>query len=176
MQADPNVHADCLALAEGLRRELLVDVEREQGLNFDLSFFKIAIGRPPTADEGVFYEGPHLDSHPGLSDSVELLRLLVNLSECPRRFVYAATDRWQLQRAGVPVARREFEPLRLPRATELRSVSIPGRTDDSVHALKFFASAVPHVGLNDAPEHFLVSFEALADPRAIRIEPEVKTA
>jgi hypothetical protein len=129
----------------------------------------VAEGDPPEADEGPFHERPHLDTHPELSGSLELLRLLVNLSAYPRRFLYAATDRWRLAEQGVRYGRRDFQPLELPPGTEERIVVLPGRTGTAVHALKFFASAVPHVGLNDPPDHFLASFEALADPRCVEI-------
>jgi hypothetical protein len=61
----------------------------------------------------------------------------------------------------VRYGRREFEPLTLAPEIETRVVHLPGRTATSLHALRFLASAVPHVGLNDPPEHFLVSFEAV---------------
>jgi hypothetical protein len=92
-------HPACLALTEALRTRLL-------GPEFALSFVKLVEGRPPAAGEGPLYEGLHLDSHPQLTDSTELLRLLVNLSRHRRRFRYAVTDRWQLAEQGVRAARR----------------------------------------------------------------------
>lgn len=163
VQADPRSHPSCLALALALRRELLAEFERTAQVEFRLSFFKLAEGRPPTATEGPFYEAPHLDTHPQLSRSTELLRLLVNLSHRPRRFLYVAADRWALAERGVSYGRRRFEQLVVPDDLERRVVLLPARTATTVHALKFFASALPHVGLNDEPEHFLLSFEALAD-------------
>lgn len=162
VQADRRTHPACIELADVLRAELLAELERARGLDFALSFYKLALGAPPNADDGPFYEGCHLDTHPELTDSSELLRLLVNLSVHPRRFLYAATDRWRLADDGVGYGRRDFERLVLPVDTPTRVVALPGRTATSVHALRFLASAVPHVGLNDPPEHFLVSFEAVA--------------
>jgi hypothetical protein len=168
LQAEGGTHPACLHLSRALREQTLGRLEEEADLSFSLSFLKLAVGMAPAAEEGPMYEGPHLDSHPGLEGSVELLRLLVNLSAHPRRFLYAATDRWRLAEEGVPHGRREFEALSLPATVETRTIAIPGRTATTVHALKFFASAVPHVGLNDPPEHFLASFEALADLAAFR--------
>jgi hypothetical protein len=153
MQAYPGSHPASIELAERLREP-----------RFELSFYKLAVGDLPAADEGPLYEGLHLDSHPDLTPSRELLRVLVNLSAHPRRFRYAVADRWQLAERGVRIGRREFEPLELPGDVEQRVVEIPGRTETEVHALRFYASAVPHVGLNDQPEHFLVSFETLTRP------------
>lgn len=162
VQADVATHPACVELAASLHEKMLLHLELEHGLEFALSFYKLAEGSPPRADEGPFYEGPHLDTHPALTESVELLRLLVNLSEYPRRFLYATSDRWTLAVQGVRYGRREFAMLELPPWTETRVVEIPGRTRTSVYALKFLASAIPHVGLNDQPEQFLMSFEALA--------------
>lgn len=120
------------------------------------SGYLLAVGRPPSTEDGPFAEVPHLDSHPELTESTELLRLLVNLSRHPRRFLYALTDRRRLAHP-----RRTFQPLRLPPGVETRVGVLPGRTDTTLHALRFLASAVPHVGLNDPPEHFLLSFEAI---------------
>jgi hypothetical protein len=156
MQAGAASHPAALALADALR-------ERIDAAPFSLSFYKLAEGRPPAADEGPFYDGPHLDSHPQLTGSHELLRVLVNLSERPRRFAYAVTDRWELQARGVPTGREAFVPLHLPAGVATRIVEIPGREGATVHALRFLASAVPHVGHNDEPEHFLVSFETVVD-------------
>lgn len=59
----------------------------------------------------------------------------------------------QLRQAGV-------SPARPPRTNPASRGGPAGRTDHSVHGLRFLASAIPHVGLNDPPEHFLISFEA----------------
>lgn len=163
VEADPVAHPACHWLAGGLRATLLAPVEQREGLEFSLSFLKLAEGEPPAVENGPLYEGPHLDTHPQLSESIELTRLLVNLSRYPRRFLYGLDDRWRLTELGVDYGRREFRPLVLPEQTQLREVVLPGRTDCSVHGLRFLASAIPHVGLNDPPEHFLISFEALME-------------
>lgn len=163
VEADPAAHPACHWLADGLHASLLAPVEEREGLEFSLSFLKLAEGEPPVVEDGPFYEGPHLDTHPQLSDSMELTRLLVNLSRYPRRFLYGLDDRWRLTELGIDYGRREFRPLVLPHQTQLREVVLPGRTDHSVHGLRFLASAIPHVGLNEPPEHFLISFEALME-------------
>ncbi|HEX6753970.1 MAG TPA: hypothetical protein VF093_10350 [Solirubrobacterales bacterium] len=163
VEAEAGRHPACLRLSRKLQEQTLCPLEEADGISFGLSFLKLAIGDPPAEREGPLYEGPHLDSHPGLTESVELLRLLLNLSVHPRRFLFATNDRWGLEAAGVPYGRREFAPLALPAGSETRVVGIPGRTETSVYGLKFLASVVPHVGLNDPPEHFLASFESLVD-------------
>jgi hypothetical protein len=46
-------------------------------------------------------------------------------------------------------------------------VALPGRTATTVHAPRFVASAVPHVGIDDPCGHFLVSFETLVPTPAL---------
>lgn len=155
------------ALVEELRRTIVTPVGDRHGVDFSFSFMKVGVGQAPSADEGVHYEGHHLDTHPDLDEDVELLRVLINLSIEPRTFVYAQTDRWRLEASGVAVGRQEFERLRLPPDVGSQSLEIPGRRPGAVYALRFLASAVPHVGLNGAHGYFLASFEALASRDAL---------
>jgi hypothetical protein len=155
------------ALVERLRESVVRPIEAELGVAFGLSFLKLACGRPPCASHGVYYEGPHLDSHPGIARGTELLRVLLNLGPRRRRFQYFLTDVFALQAAGVPVGRTDFAPLSLSRDIARATLDIPGRTADRVDLLQFWASVVPHVGINEPTGSFLASFEALATlPRA----------
>jgi hypothetical protein len=133
--------------------------------DFTFSFLKGHAGTPPIAQEGVYFEGPHLDSHPALGDSIELLRVLVNLSPHSRKFKYFLTDSFELEKRGIPIGKREFVPLTVPSDTAEQVVEIPGRTSTEVCALRFWASVVPHVGVNMPEGSFLASFES---PRPYR--------
>jgi hypothetical protein len=159
VQKDRRTHPACLDLVDVVRQRML---DKDEQSAFELSFLKLAVGVPPTEQEGPLFEGPHLDTHPGLTDSSELLRLLVNFSRSPRRFAYSECDRWWLSEQDISYGRTDFLPLHLPKQCAMRSVAIPGRTDSAVHALRFYASAVPHVGINEPPEQFLGSLERLA--------------
>ena len=55
-----------------------------------------------------------------------------------------------------------FRHLDLPAGIAERRVEISAREAGTLHMLRFWASMVPHVGINEAPGHFLASFEALA--------------
>lgn len=160
LQADDRRYPRCLKLAAAVRHF----AELEEGpAGFELSFLKYARGCVPVTDEGPLHEGLHLDTHPALSGARELHRVLVNLSTRPRRFRYAVVDRWALSERGVAYGRRQFEPLTLPADIPQCDAHIPGRTADTFHALRFLASAMPHVGINDESEQFLVSFESVVD-------------
>jgi len=156
----PHVHA----LLKSLYRDVVVasksicDGAPEA---FSLSFAKIATGSPPKKDRGIFYEGCHLDSHPGLTEDTELLRVLINLSHTHRVFQFARTDHFALKAQGVETGRTQFKELALPGNTTYSSISLPGRTPAGIHALLFWASIVPHVGINTDAGYFLVSFETL---------------
>jgi hypothetical protein len=136
---------------------------------FEFSFLKIARGKPPVTDEGVYYSGFHLDSHPALSESRELLRVLVNLSTQPREFAYCETHWQELVGYGIPMGRNEFVPLVVPSTISRKTVLLPGLTPMSVSALRFWASVLPHVGINSENGSFLASFECIADVNEVNI-------
>jgi hypothetical protein len=162
VEEDPLRFPASAALVERLRQHVVRPLETDLGVAFELSFVKLACGRLPHASQGVFHEGPHLDSHPGLAHGTELLRILVNLGSHRRRFQYFLTDVYALQAAGVAVGRTEFAALSLPGETGRATLDIAGRTAEHVDFLQFWASVVPHVGINEPTGYFLASFEALA--------------
>lgn len=162
VEEDPRRFPASAALVRLLRESVVGPIEAELGVAFDLSFLKIARGRPPIAAEGVYYEGPHLDSHPGIAPGTELLRVLINLGSRRRLFQYFLTDVYALQADGVSVGRTGFEPLALAGDIPPATIDIPGRTSDHVGLMQFWASVVPHVGINEPTGCFLASFEALA--------------
>jgi hypothetical protein len=162
VEEDPIRFPASVALVERVRQHVVRPIEADLGVAFELSFVKLARGRPPRASQGVFFEGPHLDSHPDLAPGAELLRILVNLGSHRRRFQYFLTDVYALQAAGVVVGRTEFAPLSLPGQTGRATLDIAGRTAERVDFLQFWASVVPHVGINEPTGYFLASFEALA--------------
>lgn len=147
-----------LARLDGLLREHVVEP------GFGLSFFKTTAGQAPEAEEGVHFDGFHLDTHPDIrsdSDGVELARLLINLAPTPRVFRYAAIDRFELARLGVRVPRADYQVVELPAEVEVRTIEIPPLEPDRVSALAFWASVVPHVGSDGPDGHFLASYEAV---------------
>jgi hypothetical protein len=132
---------------------------------YGLSFFKTTSGTAPAVEEGVHFDGFHLDTHPDIrndADGVELARLLINLAPTPRAFRYAEIDRFGLARLGVRVPRSDYQVVDLPAAVEVRTIEIPPLEPDAVHALAFWASVVPHVGSDGPDGHFLASYEAVA--------------
>jgi hypothetical protein len=151
------------ALAKRLHDEVVRSEARASGRHYALSFLKAAEGSPPEEAEGVHYEGFHLDTHPEVDgDGAELARLLINLADVPRRFRYAAIDRFELARRGHEVPRSDYQVVELPPRVETRVVEIPPRRDERIHALRFWASVVPHVGVDDEHGYFLASYETVA--------------
>jgi hypothetical protein len=150
-------------LAARLHEEAVAPEGRASGRDYSLSFLKVADGRPPEASEGVHYDGFHLDTHPEVDGSgPELLRLLFNLGTVPRRFRYAEVDRFELARRGYEVPRSDYQVVELPDDVGTTAILIPPRSADRLHALRFCASVVPHVGVDDEHGHFLASYEAVA--------------
>jgi hypothetical protein len=134
---------------------------------YALSFLKTTTGAAPEAEEGVHFDGFHLDTHPEIrrdEDGVELARLLINLAPTPRAFRYAAADRFELGRRGLPVPRSDYQVVELPPDVPIEVIEIPPLEPSGVHALAFWASVVPHVGMDGPDGHFLASYEAVRDP------------
>ena len=150
-------------LSKRLREDVVRTEARSSGREYGLSFLKAAEGPPPEAAEGVHYEGFHLDTHPEVDGGGrELARLLINLADVPRRFRYAAIDRFELARQGREVPRSDYQVVELPPDVETQLIEIPPRRGGRVHALRFWASVLPHVGVDDEQGYFLASYEAVA--------------
>jgi hypothetical protein len=129
-----------------------------------LSFLKTTAGASPEASEGVHFDGFHLDTHPDIrsdGDGVELARLLINLAPTPRAFRYAHVDRFELARRGLQVPRSDYQVVDLPADVPIELIEIPPLEPGRLHALAFWASLVPHVGVDGPEGHFLASYEAV---------------
>ena len=144
----------------------LDELLREQAVDasYSLSFLKTSVGRTPEVSEGVHYHGFHLDTHPEIVDDSgpELARVLINLASEPRTLRIARTDRFELAARGLPINRGDYQVIDLPPDIETATIEIPAIESVSVHALEFFASVVPHVGVDRSGGHFLASYEAVA--------------
>jgi hypothetical protein len=158
VELDALADLPAVAALERLLREHVV----ERG--YALSFLKTTTGAAPEAEEGVHFDGFHLDTHPDIrsdEDGVELARLLINLAPAPRAFRYAAVDRFELARRGLRVPRSDYQVVELPADVPIEVVEIPALEPNAVHALAFWASVVPHVGVDGSDGHFLASYEAV---------------
>jgi hypothetical protein len=146
----------------------LDDLLREQAVapEYSLSFLKTSTGRAPQVNEGVHYDGFHLDTHPEIVDDsgAELARVLINLAPERRTLRIARTDRFELAARGLPIHRGDYQAVNLPDDIETGTIDIPPIDDATVHALQFFASAIPHAGVDNGGGHFLASYEAVARP------------
>jgi len=139
--------------------------ERVVEPGYSLSFFKTTVGIAPDASEGVHFDGFHLDTHPDIrsdDQGMELARLLINLAPTPRAFRYAATDRFELARRGFEVPRSDYQVVDLPPDVSCEAVEIPPFDGATLGYLTFWASLVPHVGVETGSGSFLASFEAVA--------------
>jgi hypothetical protein len=148
-----------------VRAEFVEPIARETQRRYALSFLKTLEGAPPDALEGVLHAGYHLDTHPDITEEhgPELARILINLASTPRRFRFAQTDRFLLAEHGFPMHRGSYQVVELPRSVRESMIEIPGRTRESAFALRFWASVIPHVGIEDGRGHFLASYEAVAE-------------
>ena len=159
-QAGPAARRVIATLEEGL----VAPVGRCRGSEFELSFLKAAEGNAQPSTEGPLFDGFHLDTHPELltDSSRELLRVLVNLSCRPRTLRFLTAPRWELAEEGCDVSRESFRVDPPPTVGE-DQVVLPGFDAGSISYLTFWASRVPHVGLESPEGHFLASFETVVE-------------
>jgi hypothetical protein len=150
------------SLAHHLQRELVDPVGACHGATFSLSFLKSVHGLAPETQEGPLFAGFHLDTHPDITDDEgpELLRVLVNLARRPRALRFVCADRFELAAAGLDLPRSSFQVVEPPAEFDHSIVEIPPFDGDAISYLTFWASLVPHVGVERPDGHFLVSFEA----------------
>jgi hypothetical protein len=151
----------CAVLLQYVRSALVQPLESLLKVKLAFSFIKYAAGMPPPSAEGVFYEGEHLDSHPGLQNDLELFRVLFNVARTTRLFRYRETDSRELLRQGISTGRSDFRSLSLPSSIKERVAIIPGRNRERICGLCFWASMIPHVGVNTNDGYFLISYEGV---------------
>jgi hypothetical protein len=111
-----------------LHTEIIDPVGHRRGLSsFRLGFLKAGDGDAPPE---------HTFSPSAMRRAPRVFRVLVNLSEYPRRAL--------LWTGG----------------EDPDEVVVPGRRCGAVHSLQYWVDAVPHCGVNDALGYFLASYEA----------------
>jgi hypothetical protein len=162
---DPRETPAVARVAAALDRTVVTTMLAETGHRYALSFLKTAVGPPPEVSEGVHYPGFHLDTHPAITadTGIELARVLLNLAPTARSLRFAEIDRFELARRGVPTPRSDYQVVRLPEGVATRTIAIPPYAAGVATGLRFWASAIPHVGVDSAEGHFLASYEAVRE-------------
>jgi hypothetical protein len=69
-------------------------------------------------------------------------------------------DRFELAAAGLDLPRSSFQVVEAPAEFDHSIVDIPPFDGAAISYLTFWASLVPHVGVEGPEGHFLASFEA----------------
>ena len=151
-------------LSDALYQDVVRPIADRELADFRFSFCKAYSGPVLRETEGVHYEGLHIDTHPGLTESTDLLRVLINVGERERRFRFGDATRIELERDGL-YDRSSFRADHVEPRVPIREIRIPGRNGDRVSFLVFWASVVPHVGITESPGYFLLSFEAVVSSR-----------
>jgi hypothetical protein len=132
-----------------------------------LAFVRLALGRPRSE-----FGGLHVDVHAGIRhdwpDDVpresQILRLLINVGQSPRRVEYCPlTIEMLRQRHGMEISGHRYEVLQLPAGVPLCHVDIPA-AGAAIWCLRFVSSIVPHAGRTDDQGHFLASFGGYLPP------------
>jgi hypothetical protein len=149
-------------LVEALDDVVVEAMEADTGRRYERIFVKTAVGPAPRGREGVDPTGFRLDTRPAIPEDrgLELARVLLNLGPAPYRLRYGGSDRFALAERGISLPRSDDRIVELPRGVERLTIEIPACRNRVAFGLRFWASVVPHVGI-DAPEgHFLACYEA----------------
>jgi len=149
-------------LWDELGRAVAANVGRASDAEFQPSFCEAYRGPVIREAEGVHFEGLHIDTHPKLDATTDLLRVLINVGDAQRRFRFGDATRVELAEAGLYVDRSSFGADHVERHVTMRDIYIPGRKHGEIYILVFWASIVPHVGVTEESGYFLYSFEAVA--------------
>jgi hypothetical protein len=148
-------------LCDRLQNDIAQAIDADRRIDFRFSFCKGYSGPAISEAEGVHYEGLHIDTHPDLADGTDLLRILINVDSCERRFRFGDVTRRELAAMNLYEGRDSFRADHVQQHVMLDEVAIPGRRGTLVSFLLFWASVIPHVGITEPPGYFLYSFEAL---------------
>jgi hypothetical protein len=160
-ESTPDRYPSAWLLCEALEVGVARTVGQPYGALFDFSFCKAYSGPVITEAAGVHYEGLHIDTHPALTETTDLLRILINVDTSPRRFKFGDITRMELASSGLYTDRTSFHAAHVEEHVRLRDVLIPGRKGGRVSFLVFWASVIPHVGVTEPNGYFLYSFEAV---------------
>jgi hypothetical protein len=154
-----------------LENEIVTALGASRHVNFAFSFCKAYSGPVIKEAAGVHHEGLHIDTHPALTETTDLLRVLINVDASARCFRFGDVTRLELASSGLYSDRTRFEAEHLEGHVQLRECVLRGRRGGEVSFLLFWASVVPHVGINEALGYFLYSFEAVVTSPALGIRP-----
>lgn len=159
----------CRALAVKLEELLAKLAQPPQG--FRLAFIRMATGKPVSQ-----YGGMHLDvdigvghkRDPAVPAAQEIVRVLVNFGEAPRRLRYCIRARDQLAADGIALSAAQYAQLQLPEDL-LRTAEIPSRQGNRLSCLIFWSSLLAHEGVTDERGHFMAAYGGWADPSLHRL-------
>ncbi|MBI3334197.1 hypothetical protein HYZ97_01815 [Candidatus Pacearchaeota archaeon] len=121
------------------------------------AFIRLCGGRPETE-----FGGLHLDTRSKAAEEEgakrDILRILVNLHKKPRKLRYCPLEAEELRKKDIKVSTHKYTVVTLPDTVKTEIIEIPPLTDNSVYVLKFIATRILHVGVNDEHGHFIASF------------------
>lgn len=154
----------CRALEESLRKNVLDRYGVFQDLT--LAFIRLCLRDIRGKEHGGF----HIDLDPGsafLGDARNdgtrnICRLLFNLHPTEARELrYLENSLEELSTLGLTYTRDSYRGVpeeQLPKGAIVRSVFVPPRTKEVLHAVIFWSNLVPHTGVDHAHGHFVAGF------------------
>lgn len=133
----------------------------------DLAFVRLAVSEPQSS-----FGGFHVDVSPGIAhtwtEGVEptanILRILFNVYDKPRRLDFYPYTAFELREKGYDIPSNTYKILNFPGALKVESILIPPLESGALYAVQFLSNYIPHAGRTNAEGHFLVSFGGYITP------------
>lgn len=165
-----NLYPNCIKLAGQFEKSFLSKMQKPLEKNLQLAFIRMA-----SKEISGSFGGFHIDVDPGVNivkdaeqkNGTEVLRLLINLHDRPRKLKYTPLDRFRLREMGIEVSDDQYVPINIPDSIPQSTIEIPPIEKDAVYSLKLWSSLIPHMGLTDEKGHFLISYGAYVNRKDV---------
>ena len=97
----------------------------------------------------------------------EIWRLLINLSDQPRKLVYSPLKPEEVGSQGGRLIQKGYALVELPPDGKTQTLEIPSRDREGFWSLAFCSSRTPHAGIEGVEGHFLAAFGFAKESRRI---------
>ena len=147
--------------------QLAQDLRKITGTSLQLAFIRVSTGKQESGIGGL-----HTDSHidgrpivdPTRKENEEVLRVLLNGGTMPRKLGYCEFTPNELAQKGAILTEMGYTKVELPSSISMKTIEIPPREENAIWALTFWASLIPHTGIDDERGHFLIAYGKYAIP------------
>ena len=136
--------------------------------DLELAFLRTSTGKQESGIGGL-----HLDAHkdsrpvqdPNRKEKEHVLRVLFNLGNAPRTLGYHDASLKEIEEKGGTLTEMGYTKVELPESLPMKKLDIPPIEEDGIWVLSFYASLVPHTGIDDEKGHLLAAYGLYEQPQ-----------